>query len=69
MNTSTGPCLMTIQDAAKYLNVSERFVRDRRSDGQLHAVKLGGLLRFDRRDLDAYIDACREHSVSADLHG
>ncbi len=51
---------LNVEEAAEYLNVSVRFVRDRRSDGQLPAIKLGGLLRFDPDDLDRYIDACRE---------
>jgi excisionase family DNA binding protein len=54
--------LLNIQEAAEYLNASVRFVRDRRTDGQIRAVKLGGLLRFQVDDLDAYIETCREPS-------
>lgn len=56
--------LLNVEETAEYLNVSVRFVRDRRRDGQLPAIKLGGLLRFDPGDLDRYIEACRE-GVSA----
>jgi len=51
---------LNVEEAAEYLNVSVRFVRDRRRDGQLPAIKLGGLLRFDPEDLDRYIEGCRE---------
>jgi excisionase family DNA binding protein len=54
--------LLNIEQAADYLNASVRFVRDRRRDGHIRAVKLGGLLRFDPNDLDAYIESCREPS-------
>ena len=52
--------LLSIVEAAEYLSTSVRFVRDRRADGQVPAVKLGGLLRFDPEDLDQYIEASRE---------
>ena len=55
--------LLTVHDAARYLNVSVSWVyehtRDNRS-GRLPFVKLGKYLRFDRRDLRAYIDANRQ---------
>jgi len=54
--------LLNIEEAAEYLNASTRFVRDRRRDGRIPALKLGGLLRFDIDDLDAYVDECREDS-------
>jgi excisionase family DNA binding protein len=53
---------LNVEEAADYLNVSVRFVRDRRRDGQLPAIKLGGLLRFHPDDLDAYIESCQEPS-------
>lgn len=56
--------LLTIEEAAEYMNVSPRFIRDRRGDGKLRAVKLGGLLRFDPDDIDRYIDASRESGGS-----
>ena len=52
--------LLSIVEAAEYLSTSVRFVRDRRADGQVPAVKLGGLLRFDPEDLDRYLNMCRE---------
>ena len=55
--------LLTVQDAARFLNVTVSWVyehvRDDATD-RLPVLKLGKYLRFDRRDLRAYIDAKRE---------
>ena len=55
--------LLTVQDAARFLNVTVSWiyehVRDDATD-RLPVLKLGKYLRFDQRDLRAYIDAKRE---------
>ena len=55
--------LLTVQDAAHFLNVTVSWiyqhVRDDATD-RLPVLKLGKYLRFDQRDLRAYIDAKRE---------
>lgn len=54
--------LLTVHDAARFLNVSVSWVYEHTRDGaddRLPYVKLGKYLRFDRRDLCAYIDAKR----------
>jgi predicted DNA-binding transcriptional regulator AlpA len=55
-----------VQDAARFLKVSVSWiyhhVRDDAPD-RLPVLKLGGCLRFDQRDLRAYIDARRETAV------
>lgn len=55
--------LLTVQDAARFLNVTVSWiyehVRDDATD-RLPVLKLGKYLRFDLRDLRAYIDAKRE---------
>jgi excisionase family DNA binding protein len=55
--------LLTVQDAARFLNVTVSWiyehVRDEATD-RLPVLKLGKYLRFDPRDLRAYIDAKRE---------
>lgn len=55
--------LLTVQDAARFLNVTVSWVyehvRDDSKD-RLPVLKLGKSLRFDQRDLRAYIDARRE---------
>ena len=55
--------LLTVQDAAKFLNVTVSWIYEHvRDDSQdrLPVLKLGKYLRFDLRDLRAYIDAKRE---------
>ena len=58
--------LLTVQDAARFLNVPVSWVyehtRNDRSD-PLPFVKLGKYLRFDARDLRAYVDAKRAEST------
>ena len=52
-----GPELLTLAQAAEYLNVSERTVLRCRYERRLPFVKLGRSLRFKRADLDAFIEA------------
>jgi excisionase family DNA binding protein len=57
--------LLTPQDAARFLNVSVSWVYEHvRPEAQDHLpfVKLGKYLRFDARDLRAYVDAKRADS-------
>jgi excisionase family DNA binding protein len=57
--------LLTVQETAQFLKVSVSWVYEHvRPDAEdrLPVVKLGKYLRFDRRDLLAYIDAKRAAS-------
>ncbi|MEO7274375.1 MAG: helix-turn-helix domain-containing protein [Vicinamibacterales bacterium] len=57
--------LLTVAEAARLLNVTTSWVYEHTRDDvldRLPAVKLGKYLRFDRRDLRAYIDDKREAS-------
>jgi excisionase family DNA binding protein len=57
--------LLTVDDTARLLKVSVTWVYEhvRLDTGdRLPFVKLGKYLRFDRRDLQAYIDAKRAES-------
>jgi excisionase family DNA binding protein len=61
--SSVLPRLLTLRQAAGYLAVGYGTVRAWVDTGKLRAVRLPGggkLLRIDRRDLDALIEACRE---------
>ena len=49
--------LLTLAEAAGYLNVSERRVRDLWNKRLLPCVKIGTSLRFRRLALDSFIDA------------
>lgn len=49
----------TTADVAKRLKASERTVRRYAEAGVLPAIRIGGLIRFDRRDVDAVLAAAR----------
>ena len=50
------PALLTVEQAAQYLTVSERFIRRIRYEGRIPGVKLGKHLRFKKDDLDRFIE-------------
>ena len=57
--------LLTVQDTARLLKVSVTWVYEHvrpDTEDRLPFVKLGKYLRFDRRDLKAFIDAKRAES-------
>ena len=57
--------LLTPQDAARFLKVSVSWVYEHvrpEAQDRLPVVKLGKYLRFDARDLRAYVDAKRAES-------
>jgi excisionase family DNA binding protein len=63
--------LLSILEAAEFLNISSWQVRRLVWRGDLPAVRIGRLVRLDREDLDAYITSqkCRngcdaEHAIS-----
>jgi excisionase family DNA binding protein len=63
--TVIGDELLTVHDAARFLNVSVPWIYEHTrgdSEDRLPFVKLGKYLRFDRTDLRAYIDAKRAES-------
>lgn len=58
--------LLTPQDAARLLRVSVSWVYEHvrpNAEDRLPVVKLGKYLRFDARDLRAYVDAKRAASL------
>lgn len=52
-------------EAADYLGVSLRWMKRSIDEGRLPRHKMGRLVRFDVRDLDAFIEAGR---IEADTH-
>lgn len=52
--------LLNVRQAARYLNMTERWVKRSVSEKRFPYMKLGGLLMFRKEDLDAYLD---EHMV------
>jgi excisionase family DNA binding protein len=47
--------LLKTQEAADYLSISPWMLRQLVSNEQLSVVRIGAALRFDIRDLDAYV--------------
>jgi excisionase family DNA binding protein len=54
---STPQALLSIADAAKYLNISTSTVRNLAVGGRLRSTRIGDRLRFRREWLDAWVDA------------
>ena len=44
--------LFTIKEAAKFLNVSERFISARLSTGEIHSVRLGRCVRISLDEIN-----------------
>jgi len=55
--TPTTTSLLSRREAASYLAISPRKLDSLVSDGDLPRVKIGSCVRFDRADLDAYIES------------
>lgn len=51
--------LLTLPEAAAVLNVNERHVRWLVAERRVPFIKWGHLLRFDRADLESWIDGHR----------
>ena len=63
-----GSELLTVREAAHFLKVTVSWIYEHvRPDAEdrLPALKIGKYVRFDRRDLSAYVDAKREAARSS----
>lgn len=60
---NTAERLLDYAAAATYLCTTERHVRKLWETRQIAAIKVGGLIRFDPCDLDAYIGSRRVEAV------
>ncbi len=54
--------LMDVHDAAKYLGMTENALRQK-AGVDVPSVRIDGKLRFDRRELDRYIDRAPREGV------
>ena len=50
---------LDVGQAAEWLSVDERFIRRLVAERRVSYHKVGRYLRFDVRDLDDFLDACR----------
>jgi excisionase family DNA binding protein len=55
-SASTVEPLLTVREAAAFLRISERSLWQFTKVGALRCVRLGRAVRYDRRDLIAFID-------------
>lgn len=58
---------LTQSEAADYLRVSVRWLREATSNGQIPAAKVGRKLLYTAADLDAYVDRQRRLRTGEDL--
>ena len=64
------PATLSLPEATRYLNVTDRYVRRLVAEQRIAYFKVGRLLRFAAVDLDAYLAACRvEPAASHPLLG
>lgn len=61
----TWPELLTVAEAAAYINTSERFARRLVSDRRVQVVKLGKHVRIPRPALDEYVAANTRQPTTA----
>jgi len=63
--TSRGPLvdheILTVEQAAEYLQVHKMTVYRYIREGMLPAAKLGKMYRLFRRDVEAFVDAMKQH--------
>jgi excisionase family DNA binding protein len=52
----TSARLLTAREAEKYLSVSPRKLWEMKNTGEIPCVRLGRALRYDRQQIDAWID-------------
>lgn len=57
--TKSSPVLLSIEDAAEYIARNVPYLRRLVARREIAHYKIGGRLRFDTRDLDAHLAACR----------
>ena len=54
------PELLTLQEVAAYLRLTEKAVRRRIERGEIPYLKAGGSLRFRRDEIDVWLEAGRK---------
>ena len=57
--TTITPLLLTAKEAARSLSVSERTLWAMTQAGEIPAVRRGRLVRYDRRDLEKWIESAK----------
>jgi excisionase family DNA binding protein len=66
--STTASGLLTAEQVAAILSVSERYVWRLGRDGELPRVQLGKYVRFDPADVEAFIEARKESAPGRRVH-
>lgn len=61
--TSSSGELLTVEQAADYLNITDHFVRRLIRERRIPFLKVGHLVRFRRADIEAYLAECSVPAV------
>jgi excisionase family DNA binding protein len=62
------PMLLTARETARALAVCEKTLWQLRRDGLLPTVRVGRGIRFDRRDVLAFIEGCKIKGIAVNEH-
>lgn len=60
----TAPQLLRAEEVAKRLGLSRQHVYVMAANGELPSIKLRGAVRFDPKDVEAYIEAHRRRKAA-----
>lgn len=55
--------LLSTREVAELLSVNQKSVRRYAMQGRLHAIKVGGNVRYEEGDVQAFINSGRGHRV------
>ena len=56
--------IMGVPELCKYLDMSKRWVYDRVNDKSIPHMKIGGVLKFEKKDIDKWLETFRVPVVS-----
>lgn len=62
-DSAVGPRLLTLDEAAAYLNTTRRHVRKMHDERRIPTIRVGKLIRIDRRDLVNWVEANRTEAL------
>ena len=60
------PRLIDIDELANYLKLKKQTIYNWLSDGKISGLKIGGVWRFDRKEVDAWLRSKRRSSKTGE---
>lgn len=52
--------LMDVEELAGYLQIKNQTIYNWFRDGKVRGIKVGGVWRFDKKEIDQWLDSCRK---------